>query len=235
MAIEGILFDKDGTLIACNNVWGPLYLDMLTKHFGCSDDQALALVKSTGYVPETGALRGGSAMAAGTLDQIMQVWWPDLSPSHRAERAVFFNENADQNAKNFVQPLLDLGPIFDEFHQAGYVLGIGTNDVEASAKRHMEVLGLHDYFDVVLGADSVAEAKPSGHMLRRFAELTGLKPSQVAMVGDNSHDIDEARAGGAGLAIGVLTGNSAAAELEPHADYVIHSVGSLLQLLRSLD
>lgn len=234
MAIKGVLFDKDGTLIACNNVWGPLYIDMLTKHFGCDDNQALALVRSTGFDPINGALRAGSHMAAGTLDQIMQVWWPDISTNSRAERVAFFNENADKTAKNFVEPLLELAPVFDALHAAGYVLGIGTNDSEVSAKKHLNVLGLQHYFDVVLGADSVAEAKPSGHMIRRFAELNGLAPAQVAMVGDNTHDIDEARAGGAGLAIGVLTGNSEFADLAPYADYVIADVGALLQLLQSL-
>ena len=234
MAIKGILFDKDGTLIACNNVWGPLYLEMLTKHFGQSAEQAMTLVKSTGFIPETGALRGGSAMAAGTLEQIMQIWWPDLPETERARRVAFVNEHADKSAKNFVEPLFALEPVFDEFHAAGFILGIATNDNETSAKRHMKILDVHHYFDVVLGADSVAEAKPSGHMVKRFAELTDLKPSQVAMVGDNSHDIDEARAGGAGLAIGVLTGNSSADELAPHADYVIGSVASLLQLLQNL-
>ena len=234
MAIKGILFDKDGTLIAFNNVWGPLYKSMLINHFGYDESRALALLQSTGYEPETGTCRGGSPMAAGTLEQIMEVWWPDLSASVREERRQFVNRNADKNAKNFVEPLLELAPVFDAFHAAGYILGVGTNDSEGSAKRHMEVLDVHHYFDVVLGADSVDVPKPSGQMVRRFAELTGLTPAEVAMVGDNGHDIEEARAGGAGLAIGVLTGNSTAADLEPHADHVIHSVGELLQLLKSL-
>ena len=234
MAIKGILFDKDGTLIAFNNVWGPLYKSMLIDHFGYDEASALALLQTTGYEPETGTCRGGSPMAAGTLEQIMGVWWPDLPVTAREERRQFVNENTDKNAKNFVEPLFALAPVFDALHAAGYALGVGTNDSEISAKRHMEVLDVHHYFDVVLGADSVDVPKPSGQMVRRFAELTGMKPSEVAMVGDNGHDIEEARAGGAGLAIGVLTGNSTAADLEPHADHVIHSVGELLQLLKGL-
>ncbi len=234
MAIKGILFDKDGTLIAFNNVWGPLYKSMLVNHFGYDEQGALALLQTTGYEPETGNCRGGSPMAAGTLEQIMKVWWPDLSPAEREERRQFVNTNADKNAKNFIEPLLELAPVFDALRAAGYILGVGTNDSEDSAKRHMEVLDVHHYFDVVLGSDSVDVPKPSGQMVRRFAELTGLRPDQVAMVGDNGHDIEEARAGGAGLAIGVLTGNSTAADLEPHADQVIHSVGDLLKFLSTV-
>ena len=234
MAIKGILFDKDGTLIACNNVWGPMYMEMLITHFGYDRTQALKLVQSTGYDDMTGGLRGGSPMAAGTLDQIMRVWWPDFSPEERAERIQIFNRHADQNAKNFVEPLLELEPLFEAFHADGYILGIATNDSEASAKRHMDVLGVRLYFDVVLGADSVIDAKPSGQMVKRFAELTGLTVAEVAMVGDNTHDIDEARAGGAGLAVGVLSGNSNANDLAPHADHLIANVGELLPLLLSL-
>ena len=234
MAIKGILFDKDGTLIACNNVWGPMYMEMLITHFGYGRLQALKLVQSTGYDDTTGGLRGGSPMAAGTLDQIMRVWWPDFSPEERAEHIQIFNQHADQNAKNFVEPLLELAPLFEAFHAEGYSLGIATNDSEASAKRHLDVLGVRLYFDVVLGADSVKDAKPSGQMVKRFAEITGLTTAEVAMVGDNTHDIDEARAGGAGLAVGVLSGNSNANDLAPHADHLIANVGELLPLLLSL-
>ena len=171
MAIKGILFDKDGTLIAFNNVWGPLYKSMLVNHFDYDEQGALALLQSTGFEPETGTCRGGSPMAVGTLEQIMEVWWPDLSPAVREERRQFVNENADKNAKNFVEPLLELAPVFDALHAAGYILGVGTNDSEGSAKRHMEVLDVHHYFDVVLGSDSVDVPKPSGQMVRRFAGL----------------------------------------------------------------
>ncbi len=33
----------------------------------------------------------------------------------------------------------------------GLVLGVGTNDGEASAKAHMEHLKVHHYFDIVIG------------------------------------------------------------------------------------
>jgi phosphoglycolate phosphatase len=54
------------------------------------------------------------------------------------------------------------------------------------------------------------------------------------MVGDNSHDMDEARAGGAGLAIGVLSGNAAYEDICHLADYTLNSVADIPELLRKL-
>jgi phosphoglycolate phosphatase len=54
------------------------------------------------------------------------------------------------------------------------------------------------------------------------------------MVGDNPHDMEEARAGGAGLAIAVLSGNAAREDIAHLADYTIESVADLPALLRSL-
>jgi phosphoglycolate phosphatase len=47
------------------------------------------------------------------------------------------------------------------------------------------------------------------------------------MVGDNTHDLEMAHAAGAGLAIGVLSGNSTRAELAPRADIIVDSIADL--------
>jgi phosphoglycolate phosphatase len=69
-------------------------------------------------------------------------------------------------------------------------------------------------------------------MIHAFATALDIAPGEVAMVGDNAHDIETARAGGAGLAIGVLTGNSAAEHLEDIADHVVASIADLPRLLK---
>jgi phosphoglycolate phosphatase len=111
---------------------------------------------------------------------------------------------------------------------------VATNDTFRSASGHMHQLGVHDYFVEIIGADSVAIAKPSGQMIKRFAEATGLQPHEIAMVGDNTHDMEEARAGGAGLAIGVLTGNAARKDIAHLADHILDSIADIAPLLKRL-
>ena len=61
--------------------------------------------------------------------------------------------------------------------------------------------------------------------------MAALQPAEVAVVGDNLHDLAMARAAGAGLAIGVLSGTSVVDELKPHADHVIGSIADLPEIL----
>jgi phosphoglycolate phosphatase len=55
----------------------------------------------------------------------------------------------------------------------------------------------------------------------------------VAVVGDSLHDLHMARAAGAGLAVGVLTGPATRTDLEDHADVVMGSIAELPAWLAS--
>ena len=70
-------------------------------------------------------------------------------------------------------------------------------------------------------------------MIVAFADMAGLKSSQVAMVGDNRHDLEAGRAGGAGLVVGVLSGTGDRRSLEQLADVVLASVADLPGYLKT--
>jgi phosphoglycolate phosphatase len=64
-------------------------------------------------------------------------------------------------------------------------------------------------------------------MVQAFCRSVGLAAREIAVVGDSPHDLDMARAAGAGKAIGVLTGVSAHDVLSLHADLVLESIADL--------
>jgi phosphoglycolate phosphatase len=233
MAIKGILFDKDGTLIEVNGTWIPLYKSMLSEVFGHQPDEITELLARTGYDAQTDSIRAGSIMAGGTTREIASIWWPEISSDERRDRVYHIDNVIGPQAKSFVKPLMDLSPIFDELHEMGFLLGVGTNDSEASGRAHMVHLGVEQYFEIILGSDSVAVPKPSGQMVARFAEVTGFAPHEIAMVGDNSHDMEEARQGGA-MAIAVLSGNAGHGDIAHLADHTLNSVADIAHLLKSL-
>ncbi len=70
-------------------------------------------------------------------------------------------------------------------------------------------------------------AKPHADQLHLFAAKTGLPVEAIAMVGDNSHDLEMAHAAGAGLAIGVLSGNSTLDDLAHLSDAILGSIAAL--------
>jgi len=108
----------------------------------------------------------------------------------------------------------------------GLRLGVATNDSEASARRHVEALGLLLHIEFIVGYDSGHGGKPEPGMVLAFASHLGLDPAEVAMVGDSIHDLHAARAAGA-LAVAVLTGPATREELAPHADHIVDDIAAL--------
>jgi phosphoglycolate phosphatase len=234
MTIRGVLFDKDGTLIDVNGTWVPIYRTIVGQLFNVDEAGAEALMEKAGFDPVTRSFVPGSTLASGTTRQIVETWWPGHSEAEIAEKCRMLDHDFTPLVRSSLKPLLPLGPVFDELHALGLRLGVATNDSHLSAVTHMEHLGVRHYFDDIIAADTVPVPKPSGDMVRRFAAVTGLKTTEIAMVGDNSHDMDEARAGNAGLAVAVLSGNGGEEHISHLADHTLASIADLPALLKAL-
>jgi phosphoglycolate phosphatase len=234
MKIGGVLFDKDGTLIDVNQTWVPIYRHMLSDLFKVDTQSAESLMQKAGYDPVTGRFRANSVLAGGTTRQLIDLWWPGLDETGVAEKARVLDHDYAPMVKELLAPLMPLEPILAELRGMGLKLGVATNDSHVSACNHMIHIGVIAHFEDIIAADTVPVPKPSGNMIRRFAETTGLDPAAIAMVGDNSHDMEEARNGGAGLAIAVLSGNAAHEDIAHLADHTLSSVAELPALLRGL-
>ncbi|MFO1121209.1 MAG: HAD family hydrolase [Hyphomicrobiales bacterium] len=234
MRIRGLLFDKDGTLIDVNRTWVPIYRHILADLFGVDEDGAVAMMEKVGYDRQSGQFLANSILAAGTTRQLAEAWWPDLDAAGIAEKTRMLDNDYTHMVTASLHPLLPLEPLLAELRAMGLKLGVGTNDSQVSARSHMHHAGVLHHFEEIIGADTVRIPKPSGDMVRRFAEITGIAPSEIAMIGDNPHDMEEARNGRAGLAIAVLSGNAGHGDIAHLADHTIASIADLPALLRSL-
>jgi phosphoglycolate phosphatase len=90
----------------------------------------------------------------------------------------------------------------------------------------MRRLGLDALLEFIAAYDSGFGAKPAPDPVLAFAKFANLPPAEIAVVGDTVHDLVAARAPGA-LAIGVLSGPTDGALLEPLADVILPSVAEL--------
>ncbi|WP_420959299.1 HAD family hydrolase [Brucella sp. IR073] len=226
-AIKAILFDKDGTLVDFDRTWFGISQELARRAAGGDEARARILLEEGGYDWSAQCFRANSVIAAGTVENIVDLWHPTESPAARAALIRDYDDYAVSEGARAAIAIEGMREALEALRAKGYRLGIATNDSEAGARATAEALGIAALFDVFIGYDTALRPKPHPDPLLYFAERLGLNPHQIAMVGDNLHDLETARAAGAGLSVGVLSGNSPREALEPHADMVLNSVADL--------
>lgn len=225
--IRGVLFDKDGTLIDFHATWLSVGEALALRASQGDRSRARALLEKVGYDFAHNCFKADSVFAAGTNADIVAAWYPELSAPERMAKLAEFDGFSVVYGSQRPVPLAGAVDALKSLHEAGLKLGIATNDSTAGAEGTLVALSIAQLFDAVYGYDAVASPKPAPDIVHAFCDYTGLKPSQIAMVGDNSHDLEMGRAGGVGLNVGVLSGTGTRERLTPLADVVLQSVADL--------
>lgn len=226
--MDGVIFDKDGTLFDFRKSWGAWAAGMLGQ-IARSPDHARELGRAIGYDLDHGLFHPESPVIAATNDEIaleMLPLLPGLSHRDLTERLHKLAADAP------MVPAVDLPLVLGQLRALGLKIGLATNDSEAAAHAHLRAHGVDGYFDMVLGADSGHGAKPGSGMLRAFAHHFALTPARVAMVGDSRHDLVAGRAAGM-VPVAVLTGIAEARDLADLAEAVLPDIAALPAWIRT--
>jgi phosphoglycolate phosphatase len=187
MTLSGIraaIIDLDGTMlhtapdfqVAVNRMRAeldqpPLTLETITGFIGKGTENLIASVLAVGSEP---------ADADRCFEQAMASY-------QRHYLAI----NGDHTA---LFPLVREG--LDALRNKGLRLACVTNKPIEFTLPLLQKLGLHTYFDMIYGGDSLPKKKPDPYPLLQVCADFGLKPQQVVVIGDSSNDVQAARAAG---------------------------------------
>lgn len=227
--IDGLLFDKDGTLFDFRVSWGGWAQGFLSQ-IARDTEHARRLGQAIGFDAVTGSFAPDSPVIAATAADIaaaLVVELPGVTVANLTDR---IDASAGQAPMSEAVPLR---PLLSALRGKGLRLGVATNDSEAPARQHLANHGITDCFDFIAGYDSGHGAKPGPGMCLAFARELGLDPARVAMVGDSRHDLEAGRAAGMRV-VAVLTGVAKREDLEPHADVVLADIGAIPDWLSTL-
>ncbi len=232
-AIKGILFDKDGTLLDYDESWLPVNREL--ARIAARDDAALAdrLLLACGMDPVTGHIVPDSLLAAGNTRQIADGLVAAGSTVPVEELTVRLDE-LFSHAADFSVPVTDLAAFFARLHARGFKLGVASSDNERSIRQTAKRFGFTEYIDYVAGYDSGHGTKPEPGMVLGFCAATSLDPSEVAVVGDNNHDLHMGRNAHVGLTVSVLTGTGSRESLAAASDHCLNDITELEGLLPDL-
>ena len=228
MAIRGILFDKDGTIIDYWRTWVPI--NRAAALYAAKGDPAVAdaLLRLGGHDPTTDGITPGSPLAAGDALDIAKAFasHPGIAPAERLVAGIdriFCSGGAQHSAL-----ISGAGDTLMELKRRGFRIGLATNDSSAGLEASLGSHGILGLFDFTAGCDAGFGSKPDPRMVQGFCNAVGLGRHEIAMVGDAAPDLVMGRAAGVAMTVGVLSGTSRRQDLAALADLVVDSINDLL-------
>ena len=178
-AVEGIIFDFDGVLV----------------------DTARDISNATNYVlrnlglkelpTETvvGYIGGGiEPLLRRSLGNRADELFEKALPMYKKR----YNEHCCEETVTYPRVI----EVLDYCRATQKKMGIATNKAEVMTQQIVRGLQLEQYFQVVVGPDSVTHRKPHPEALNLIMERLDVQPSRTVMVGDSTSDILAGKAAG---------------------------------------
>lgn len=179
--MAALLFDLDGTLADTKPDLHAAMNYVLRRH-GLSEvpDDAI-----------TNMIGGGARMILQRGLQANETSWDDAKLDAATEEFVLWY---DQNIDGHTVIYPNLLPLLDAARAADIKMGVVTNKRESLAAKLLFRLGLHGYFDVLVGGDTLPKRKPDPDTIELALEQLGCRAEDAIMVGDSEADTGGARA-----------------------------------------
>jgi len=228
---QAIIFDKDGTLIDFDAMWGGwvIYLaEQLHNISGLHVREPLCL--AMGYDDANKKVLAHGKLAATPMAQlyhltveVMQALGLSAEEAERIVEQGWCIPDPVMLAKQFT----DTRALFHKLHNQNIKIGIATTDDRTPTQAMIEAFDIEEYLTTMVCADDGIPAKPQPDMVLTICQRMNIDPSKVMVVGDTTADLKMARTAGAGLVVGVLSGVSDSNDLIHYADVLIESVDEL--------
>jgi phosphoglycolate phosphatase len=208
-----IIFDKDGTLLDFRKTWLSIFrelINLLLLRTGPSANLSRRIQEVLGMNFEKWDIDGNGPLAMGTsfdVDILLAGcvylegirWDKSIEIVSEVVQEVFKGPIREKN----LIPSNGAIEVLRLVKQRGFLTAVATNDNTIDATNDMSALGALPYLDLVVGADSVSNAKPAPDMIFHICETLGKKPGNSVMIGDTMMDAIMGASAGIKLNIGI--------------------------------
>ncbi len=177
--VKGLIFDLDGTL-ADTMPYHFMCWSLASKKFGIDMDKTFLrkLNGSPGKIIATELFKKYGIEGSISIDEIIR------------EKIRQFDKF--QHKVKPVKPVVD---IVRKYHGI-LPMAVGTGGHRTTVVRTLEIIGLKDYFDIIITSNDVDNFKPHPETFLKCAELMNIEPAFVEVFEDGNLGLEAARRAG---------------------------------------
>jgi len=172
---KGAIFDMDGVLIDSFYAWAKT-VDMAAKNFGYGGVTIEEFKPCFGQSTEKDIENFMDDVSVGELERFYNDAFPEFLDKTRL--------------------IAGAKELLDELKKRGVKIALATNTNRFIAEKQLEVVGIKDYFDVIVCGDDVSKAKPDPMILEKTVSDLGLSKDDCIYVGDTLTDVETGKNAG---------------------------------------
>lgn len=237
MNADGVIFDKDGTLMDFDAFWVSVSvraIEDILKELGKTDIPVCQILTAFGV--HNGVTDIDGVLCKGTYEQMGQIvhhilneYGCNISCDETVKLVIdAYSRNADAGEVKPSCP--DLVDVLTGLKKQGKKLAIVTTDNREITRKCLKKLGIEALFDKIYTDDGKTPMKPDPYCAVDFGNVAGVKKECLVMVGDTMTDVNFAKNAGIAV-IGVAKNDRNRSILAPYADAVISEISQLPDML----
>lgn len=174
-----VIFDMDGVLIDTVNIHWEIYNTMLKEKYNVTvkDEELAELI--------------GMSLAE-QIPLLNQKYGINIDADSFIPEA----EQRKYKALSDLRPKDGVIEILRNLQSLGIIMGVGTSTPEKAAKQRLRDIGISDFFETIIGEESVTNHKPNPEVYLRVAEQLGYSPGACIVFEDAPNGIKAAKSAG---------------------------------------
>lgn len=231
--MEGIIFDKDGTLIDFDAFWLDISVEALQDVLNIChlpDIPLLDILEPLGVQNAVTSIEG--VLCKGTYAQMGEIVYNVLKRNGYAgnlpdtQKLVEDMYVKNSNAGHILPTCENLKEALRTLKNRGIKLAVVTTDNREMTVKCLDALGITELFDAIYTDDGQIPTKPDPACAEDFCQRFGMAKEKVLMVGDTLTDVQFAKNAGLSM-VGVAKTEENKGILNRHIQRVIPDVSYL--------